>query len=114
MAYSEIYFSLFWFVSTILIAVQLGRYSSSAHELASSAQLRMFILGKLAYLPGVQFILFCLVVLHQVIKHLLQAILIRLQRRDDVLDRPLDENAIDESEALALFWKRLEGLKNQP
>ena len=57
----------------------------------------------LAHLPRIEFILFRLVILYQIIQHLLQAILIRLQRGDDILDCSFNKDAIDKTEALAIF-----------
>jgi hypothetical protein len=65
-------------------------------------------------LPFLHLVLLLLVLLDELIEHLLQAIGVRLQCRDDILDGPLDEDAIDHPEALAVLGQRLQCLEDQP
>ncbi len=53
------------------------------------------------YFPLLQLVLFRLVLLDKVIEHLLQAIRIGFQGRNDILDSSFHQNAIYQAEALA-------------
>lgn len=66
------------------------------------------------HLPLVHFILLRLVLLQQVVQDLLQAFRIRLERRHNLLDCPLHQNAIDHAEALPLAGEGLQSLKHEP
>lgn len=56
-----------------------------------------------SYLPLIQLILLRLVLLHQVIQYLLQPVLISLQRRNNILDRSLYKNPINQPETFAVL-----------
>ena len=49
----------------------------------------------MTYLPALQLVLFGLVLLYEIVEDLPQAFGISLDRRDDILDRPFNENTID-------------------
>jgi hypothetical protein len=66
------------------------------------------------YLPLVQLILFRLVLLDQVFEHLFQALLVRLKSRDHVFDCPLDQDAVDKAEALAVVCQWYQSFQHQP
>ena len=60
------------------------------------------------YLPFLHIILHGLVLLQQIVQNLPQPFRVYLECRHDLLDRPLDENAVDHAEALAILWEGLE------
>lgn len=62
------------------------------------------------YLPTIHFILLALVLLHQLVKYLLEAIRIGLDRWDNVLHRSLDQHAVNQPEAFAILREGLEGV----
>ena len=53
-------------------------------------------------LPVVHLRLFSLVLLHHLVKNLLQAVGIRLERRHDISNCALDEDAVNEAEAFTV------------
>lgn len=57
--------------------------------------------GPSTNLPLVQIILLCLVLLHQVVEHLSQPLPVRLEGGHHILHGPLNQDAIDQSEAFA-------------
>lgn len=63
-----------------------------------------------ANLPVIHLRLFGLVLLHHLIKNLLQAIGIRLEGGYDIANCTLDENAVNEAEAFAVCCEGFEGL----
>lgn len=66
-----------------------------------------------SYLPGIQLGLLRLVLLQHFLQNLLQPVRVRLQRREHVLDSPLDQNSVDHAETLAVIWQRFKGLDDE-
>ena len=67
----------------------------------------------LSYLPLLHFILLFLVLLYQVIQNFGQTLGIDFQGRNDILHGSLDENPVNQTEALPVLGERGQGLENQ-
>lgn len=68
----------------------------------------------MTYLPLLQLILLCLVLLDQVVQDLLQPLSVCLEGGNDILDGPLYQHAVDHAEAFAVARKGLQGVKDKP
>jgi hypothetical protein len=83
----------------------------------SSCSLRAFSvlndLDVVLLLPLVHLILLALVLFDQFIENLLQSIRIGLERRENVLDCPLNQDTVDQSKAFSILWERLQGLGDE-
>lgn len=97
--------------SNIIDSARPGCYSSSAQLVNKPLQCR---LTKWTYLPCIHLVLLQLVLLHQLIQQLLQPVQVRPQRGKHFGHRLLYQHAIDHSETLSVFRKRVEGVRHQP
>ena len=66
----------------------------------------------LTHLPLVQFVRLGFELLDEVLQNLAQSVGIRLERRHDMLDGPLDEDPVGQAKALAVGVQFLQRLKD--
>lgn len=62
------------------------------------------------YLPLIHFILFCLVLAQEIIQHFLQAVAVRLERRNNFFYGAFNEHSIDHAKAFSITWQRFQSL----
>jgi len=66
------------------------------------------------YLPLLKLVLLDLVLFHKIIQDLLQPFRVGSKGGNDILDSPLNEDAINHAEALAITRKGIQGFENKP
>lgn len=97
-----------------IIAEQPGCCSSSVEHIVSLLPACCPVAGTSEpYLPLLHILLFAVVLLHQVLQDLLEAIRVCLQGRDHILHRPLNQNSIYHPEAFSVAGERLKSLEDE-
>ena len=84
------------------------------HRHSNTSCLLLNNLDVVLLLPLLHLLLLLVILLDEVSKHFLQALAVGLQGWDDICDSALDQDAIDETEALAIAWEWLESLQDKP
>lgn len=65
------------------------------------------------YLPLLQFVLLCLVLLDEIVEHLLQTLGIRRKGGYHILNGSLHQDPVNHAEALAIFREGAQSFKNE-
>lgn len=89
-------------------------YCSSAVSMVSIGSCGGLASQDKTNLPFLQFLLLLLILHKQFLQHLAQTLRVRLQRRHDILDRALNEHAVNHAEAFAVAGEGSQGFEDEP
>lgn len=98
---------------TTIIAVRLARCFFSGRGSAIKA-LWAWRTPDRKYLPLLHFVLLGLVLFHQIVQNLLEAVQVGLKGGDDVLHRSFNEDAINHAKALSVLRNGTESFEHKP
>lgn len=96
--------------SVLATLTLIHRPPSPIHRHCNTRRLLLDNLDVVLLLPLLHLLLLLVILLDEISEHFLQALAVCLQGWDDIGDSALDQDAIDETEALAIGWEWLESL----
>lgn len=113
--YAPFLFLLPVVVCSVLVALTLTHHPSAPiHRHYNTRCLLLDNLDVVLLLPLLHLLLLLVILLDEISEHFLQALAVGLQGWDDIGDSALDQDAINETEALAIGWEWLESLQDEP